>query len=207
MKKTILTTLVLGFLSFAAQAQYFGVKGGLNFSNFRTNDINDSKIRTGYHFGAFVNLPITDGLAFQPEVLYSTKGSTASYDKDFGILGHKKGDVSLKLDYIDVPLLAILKIGDVAEIQFGPYVGFLASSGYEATGDLATSNELDNNKFKSLDYGLAGGFAINLSVLQLGARYNMGFQKIEDSDTANLLFGDAKNSYLQLFAALRFGEY
>ncbi len=207
MKKIILSTLVLGLLSFAAHAQYFGVKGGLNFSNLRTNDINDSKIRTGYHFGAFVSLPITDGLAFQPELLYSTKGSTASYNEDLGPFVNANGDITLNLDYIDLPLLAVLKIGDVAEIQFGPYFGFLANSSVTATGDLEGSHNFDNDNFKNLDYGLAGGVAINLSLLQLGARYNLGLQKIQDSDTADLFFGDAKNSYLQLFAALRFGDY
>lgn len=95
----------------------------------------------------------------------------------------------------------------MAEIHVGPYFGFLANSSYDFDGDIEEDGDLDNDDFKSLDYGLVGGLAFNFSTLQLGARYNYGLQKVEDSDAAEFLLGDAKNSYFQVFAALRFGDY
>lgn len=208
MKKIIFTLLALVAVSFSANAQYFGIKGGLNFSNFHQGDeITDQKLRTGYHFGAFVYLPITENFGVQPEVLYSAKGSTASYFTDLGPFGEIDGDVTFKLDYIDVPVLLVFKLGALAEIQVGPYFAFLANSEYEITGDFELADELDNNNFNGIGYGLAGGVAFNIAMFQVGARYNYGLQKVEDSNVADLLLGDSKNSYFQIFAALRFGSY
>lgn len=207
MKKTFFTTLVLGLLAISANAQYFGIKGGLNFSNLYIDEADDNNLRTGYHVGAYINLPITQGFAVQPEVLYSTKGSKSHYNVDLGPFGELNQDVTTKLDYIDIPLLAVFKLGDLAEIHLGPYFGFLASSKAEFEGEFDGSDDIDTDNFKGLDYGISGGFAINLTALQIGARYNYGLQEIQDSDLADALYGDAKNSYFQVFAALRFGDY
>lgn len=207
MKKIILTTVVLGLMAFAANAQYVGVKGGLNLSNLNIDGVDDENMRLGYHFGAFINLPISDGFAVQPEVLYSTKGTKADYNQDLGILGQFTAETKFKLDYIDVPLLAVFRVGDNFEIHAGPYIGFLMSSKFEVDGDVELEDDLDKDNFKSMDFGLVGGIALNFSAVQVGARYNYGLQKIQDSDAADLLLGDATNSYFQVFAALRLGNY
>lgn len=207
MRKIILTTIVLSLIAVAAKAQYVGIKGGLNLSNLNIDGVDDENMRLGYHFGAFVNLPISDGFAIQPEVLYSTKGTRANYNQDLGIFGQFNAETKFKLDYIDVPLLAVFRVGDNFEIHAGPYIGFLMSSKWEVTGDVEVENDLDKDNFKSMDYGLVGGIALNFSALQVGARYNYGLQKIQDSSTADLLLGDARNSYFQVFAAIRIGSY
>lgn len=210
MRKVILTAFILGLLSFSAKAQYFGIKGGLNFSNLNVGDIDnidDENMRPGYHFGAYINLPITEGFALQPEVLYSTKGNKIHYNADLGPLGNIDQDITTKLDYIDIPILAVIRIGEIAEIEVGPYFGFLANSKLEFDETFEGSEDLDSDDFKNLDYGISGGLAVNLALLQVGARYNYGLQKVSDSDAADLFYGDGKNSYFQLFAALRFGDY
>ena len=210
MKKIILTTFVLSIMAFSANAQYLGLKGGLNLSNLNVDDVDSKNMRTGYHFGAYLNVPLSDAFAFQPEVLYSTKGSTLEKNYNFaGIDG--TGTAELKIDYIDVPLLGVFRVGDALELHIGPYIGFLANSSYslEIDGDLdgEYTDDIDSDQLKNLDYGLIGGVALNFAALQVGARYNYGLQKIEDSTTADAIFGDAKNSYFQVFAALRIGNY
>lgn len=207
MRKIILTTIFLSFMAVVAKAQYIGVKGGLNLSNLNIDGVDDENMRFGYHFGAFFNLPISDGFAVQPEVLYSTKGSTASINQDFGLFGEFNSEVKFKLNYIDIPLLAIFRVGDAFEIQAGPYIGFLAGSKVEADGDIDDEFDLDSDNFKNLDFGLTGGIALNFSAVQVGARYNYGLQEIQDSEGAELLIKDATNSYFQVFAALRLGNY
>ena len=209
MKKLFLTTFILSILAVSVNAQYLGIKGGLNLSNLHLDNVDSENMRVGYHFGAYFNLPISDAFAFQPEVLYSTKGSKAEYDYDFGIFGNIKGNTQIKLDYIDIPLLGVFRVGDNFELHVGPYVGFLANSSYkfEGTVDSGGDKDLDSDSFKNLDYGLVGGFAINIQALQIGARYNYGLQKVQDSDMAKALIGDAKNSYIQVFAAIRIGNY
>lgn len=204
MKNTFLIVALIGFFATAANAQYVGIKGGLNLSNLSFGDeVTDNNMRVGYHFGAYLHLPVSDGFGFQPEVLYSTKGATAQYDILFF-----QGENSFNLNYIDVPLIGVFKLGDAAEIHLGPYIGFLMNSSVDTEGDFGDGEEdLDRDNFKSVDFGLAGGFAINFSALQVGARYNYGLQKIENSDAAKQLLGDATHSYFQLFAAFRLGAY
>lgn len=202
MKRIILTAFLLSLISVTAHAQYVGIKGGLNLSNLNIDEVNDENMRAGYHFGAYFNLPISDGFAIQPEVLYSTKGAEAEYD----IVGID-GTAKLKLDYIDIPILAVFRFGDALELHAGPYFGFLANSKYEIDGDFDDASDLDSDNFKGLDYGLAAGLAVNLSALQIGARYNYGLQEVQDSDAAEFVIGDAKNSYFQVFAAIRLGNY
>lgn len=207
MRKIILTTIVLSLIAVAAKAQYVGIKGGLNLSNLNIDGVDDENMRLGYHFGAFINLPISDGFAIQPEVLYSTKGTRANYNQDLGVFGQFTAETKFKLDYIDVPLLAVFRVGDNFEIHAGPYIGFLMSSKFEVDGDVEFEDDLDKDNFKSMDFGLTGGIALNFSALQVGARYNYGLQKIQDSNDADLLLGDARNSYFQVFAAIRLGNY
>ncbi len=207
MKKQLLILTIALISGFGAHAQYIGLKGGLNLSNLNIDDVDDENLRTGYHFGVYLNVPISDAFAFQPEVLYSTKGAEGAYDIDLGPFGDIDGTATFKLNYIDVPLLGVFRLGDIAEIHVGPYVGFLAGSDYEIEGDFEAEDDLDSDNFKNLDFGLVGGFALNFSAIQVGARYNYGLQEVQDSELAETLLGDAKNSYIQVFAALRLGSY
>ncbi len=207
MKRIFITALFLSIISLSIQAQYIGVKGGLNLSNLNIDEVDDENMRTGYHFGAYINLPISDGFAIQPEVLYSTKGSEGEYNQDLGIFGEFNSTATFKLDYIDVPILAVFKLGDAIELHAGPYFGFLANSKIEVDGDFDGEDDLDSDNFKNLDYGLVGGLAVNFAAIQVGARYNYGLQEVQDSEASELFLGDAKNSYFQVFAALRIGNY
>lgn len=207
MKKVILMSFAACLLTLAGKAQYLGIKGGLDLSNLNVDKVDDENMRVGYHFGAFFNLPISDAFAIQPEVLYATKGAKMDYKQDLGIFGSIEGNAQLHLDYIDIPILAVFRLGDNFELNVGPYFGFLANSKYKFEGSFDADGDINNDKFKNLDYGLVGGLAINIDAIQLGARYNYGLQKIQDSDIADMLFKDAQNSYFQIFAAIRIGSY
>ena len=43
---------------------------------------------------------------------------------------------------------------------------------------------------------------MNFGAAQVGARYNYGLAKIADSDAAELVLGDSKNSVAQLYISL-----
>jgi len=207
MRSRILLFLFTVLSALSANAQYIGLKGGLNFSEFNiTSDkLTDEKLRTGYHYGAFLQLPLSQGFALQPEVLYSTKGAKVKYaSTEAGYTG----GIDYKIDYIDVPLLAVFKFGNLFEIHLGPCVGFTSKTEFESTGDfILRESELNDDFFKNLDYGVIGGAAFNFGFINAGARYNFGIQKVEDSDFANVLIGDAKNRNFQVFVAIRIGNY
>lgn len=182
----------------AAQVEKAGIKGGLNVSNFYQDDVDDENSRFGFNAGVFSQFLITDGFGIQPEILYSTKGSTSTYN----VAGFD-GEYSLNLNYIDVPVLAVFRLGDDAEIHAGPYVSYLLSASTSTEGDFGTGQEdLDRDYFNSVDYGLAGGFALNFHPLTIGLRYNLGLAKIEGSEEAKNLFEDSKNSFGQVYAAI-----
>ncbi len=208
MKKRIITLLLASVLVCGVtQAQYLGVKAGLNLSTLNIDDVEDENGRFGYHFGAFVYLPISDGFGIQPEVLYSTKGSLSEYNFQT-LIGNARGEIDLNLNYIDIPIMAVVKLGSAFELHGGPYIAFLTNSKISTEGDFGdTEEDLDNDDFKSIDYGVGFGAAVNLKALQIGARYNIGLQDVQDSDRSELLLGDARNRYIQVFAAIRIGNY
>lgn len=178
-----------------------GIKGGLNVSNLYVDDVDDENPRYGFHVGVYTQLFESDVFAIQPEVLFSTKGTRTSYD----VLG-AEGDAKFNLSYLDIPVLAVFKLGDAAEIHVGPYFGYLISASSEVDGDFDDYEELDRDNYKAWDYGLSAGVGFNVGAVQLGARYNYGLQKIADSDFAEATLGDSKNSNAQVYISFNFNQ-
>ena len=179
-----------------------GVKGGLNVSNLYIDDVSDENARFGFNLGVYGQILSSDAFAIQPELLFSTKGSKIEY-------GGSLFDQTVKynLSYLDLPVLAVFKLGESAEIHVGPYVGYLLGANISHDGDLGSGvDDIDKDNLKSFDYGLAGGFGLNFGNLQVGARYNYGLAELADSDAADLLIGDAKNSVAQIYLALNFNN-
>lgn len=195
----ILTILLLSgaVVSSTAQDRRMGVKGGLNLSNLHIDEVDDENARVGFHIGVYGQIFSTETFAIQPELLYTTKGTKTEWT------GAIDQTVTFKLNYLELPVLAVFKLGEAAEIHVGPYVGYLLSANIDTEGDLGgTSEELDRDHFKSFDFGLTGGFGLNFGAVQVGARYNYGLSEIADSDVAELTLGDSKNSCAQVYVAL-----
>jgi hypothetical protein len=95
-----------------------------------------------------------------------------------------------------------IRLAEVLEINAGGYFGFLLNSSVETSGDLGDDQEeLDNDNFNSMDYGLLAGLSVNAGPVQIGARYNLGLAEIADSDEAEFVLGDAKHSFAQVYLA------
>lgn len=176
----------------------FGVKGGLNLSNFSAENVNDENLRTGINFGVYSRTPlIEDFLYLQAEIGYTGKGS-----KIEGSLG----EAEIGLGYLELPIMASIGISDLIYLEGGAYAAYLlnsnvsgrTSSGSSFSDDISTSN------FKDFDYGLAFGANINLSPLVVGARYYYGLQNIINSDFANFTGLEARNSTFQIYVAFEF---
>ena len=174
-----------------------GIKAGLNVSNLYIDDLDDENARYGFNVGLFGQVLASETFAIQPELLYSTKGSKAFYE---GIVDQT---VKYNINYLDLPVLAVFKVGESAEIHVGPYASFLLNANISYSGDIISGDdEIDRDHLKSFDYGLAGGFGLNFGAVQVGARYNYGLAKIADSEAADLVLGDSKNSVAQLYLSL-----
>lgn len=199
----LVCAVAISMISYSnAQAQYAkaGIKGGLNLSNLYVDQADDDKARIGWHAGVFGQLFASEAFAIQPEVNFSTKGTgvtridatSARYESNFN------------LSYIDIPILAVFKLGKVAEIHAGAYWAYLLGAEIR-NNDRNPNNEFDTqdrNNFDDWDYGLVGGIGFNLGeAAQLGVRYNYGLNEIAESRGARRLFGDSKNQVAQLYLA------
>lgn len=175
-----------------------GVKAGMNVSNLYINDVHDENARIGFNGGFYGQILSSETFAIQPELLYSTKGSEADYT---GFFSNQK--VRFNLNYLDLPVLAVFKLGPSAEIQAGGYGSFLLNANITYSGSFNNgTDELDRDHFKSYDYGLVGGFGLNFGAVQIGARYNYGLVRLAKTNSARNYLGDSKNSVAQLYLAL-----
>jgi hypothetical protein len=181
-----------------------GFKGGLNLSNLYVNDVDDENARIGWHAGIYTQLLSTEAFAIQPEINYSTKGTGVTYARVGSNSVMFDHDQKFNLSYIDIPVLAVFKLGRAAEIHAGPYWSYLVRAEIK-NNDGNPDNQfdtIDRKNFDNWDYGLVGGIGFNLGKgAQLGARYNYGLNKIAQTAAAKAVLGNAKNQVAQLYLA------
>ncbi len=183
----------------------FGVKGGVNFSNLYTENVEDNNVLTSFNVGVFATLPITDFIAIQPELLYSGKGAELVYNNAFA-----EGSAKFKLNYIEVPVLLKFNITDNLNIHAGPYFAYLIDAQVKNESDNGIfdfEESYDNDDFNKFDMGLSGGIGFDFNSFGIGARYNYGLTNVGKERTIlgqTYTIPDAKNSNISLYLSLQF---
>lgn len=201
-KNLIFAAALMSLFAFtSAQAQdkvaSFGFKGGLNFSNLYTDNVDDNNVLTGFNAGLYAKFPITNSIAIQPEISYTTKGAELVYNNTFA-----QGTAKFNVNYIEVPILLVMNVTENFNIHVGPYAAYMVSGRTTNDSNFGSSQrELDTNDFNKFDAGLAGGVGIDLDALNFGVRYNYGLTKL-GKDNA-FFSSDAKNSVLSAYIGLR----
>lgn len=196
MKKNIvfISIAILGLLNINAQEIKFGAKAGVNFATIAGDETEGVKGRTSLHVGAVSEFIISEKFSIQPELLYSAQGAKYE-DADF--------KETIKLDYLNLPIMAKFYVADGFSLEAGPQVGFLLSAKgeLEAGGE---SVEVDIKDFvEGIDFGLNFGVGYKLpSGINFGLRYNLGLSNINDTGNLDPDFnvGDVnnQNSVIQL---------
>jgi len=207
MKKLFLSALFLSVfaLSNSQENKSFGIKGGVNFTNLYTEDVDDNNVLFGLNAGLVAVFSFTDFLAIQPEILFSGKGAELKYNNAF-----VEGKAKFRLNYIEVPVLLRVNLTNSFSIQAGPYIAYLIDANVknETNNELFDFEEnLDTDDFKKFDYGLSGGVELEFSPISIGARYNYGVANVgkeRNFEGNTYTFPDAKNSALSIYAVLRF---
>lgn len=177
--------LLFGFLClplFTAEAQMlkFGLKAGVNFSDFGGSDARnfDTDKLTGFHVGALIEFKLLENLSLQPEIMYSANGAKIS-DVDID---------DINLNYITVPVLAkFYVITDKLSLEAGPQFSFLINESVP-----------DQFESKSFNFAAVGGLGFQFTENFFAqARYVAGL-----TDTSS----DAKitNQVIQLSLGYRF---
>lgn len=162
-----------------------GVKGGVSFTTLRgsgADGMGRMDTKTSFHAGAYAQFRVSNNFSLQPELLYSRKGYQGE--------GTTTAP-SIKLDYIDLPLLAVYNLGYRWSVHAGPQVGFLVA--YREN-----DREMDRGTFRATDVGGAVGVEFRAAFARVGARYNHGFID------ANKATPGLKNSALQLYLGVGF---
>lgn len=170
--RKILFIALLVFAGTHANAQKgfrLGVKAGANLNKIDGQSF-DQGFNFSYHAGAFAEIDFAKRWGIQPEVIWSqtaTKPAT-NLDAIYTTL-----PTNVKLDYLMVPIL--LRYSPIGLLSFvaGPQFGVLINK---------NENLLSNGQqaFKSGDFSMVMGAQVNLKVLRIYGRYNIGLQNIND---------------------------
>ena len=146
------------------RAQNFGVKAGYNYSTFsgETSSISTIEGLSGLYIGGLVELPISNMLSIQPELIFSRQGVDLRQGlKNFSI----KTDTSeIRLDYLNIPVMAKVNLGPIfleGGVQFGFLVNKPKVDSYIA--NVYLRNLLDKDSYNSFDFGVGAGLGVKLN--------------------------------------------
>ncbi len=177
----------------------FGIVGGISIANIvNVNDPNfTTNTRVGYNIGGSLDVPIIYPLAFEGEVLYSQKGYSA-YTSSGSFVQHD--------NYIDVPLLAKIKVAPAFNLVFGPQISFLTSTqNVYRSGFTVTTENVYNNDYAGYNKTLLGGVAgigIDLSPnVELRGRYTLDLQ---DNNAGGASYPAYRNQVWQIGMGFKF---
>lgn len=182
-------------LAFSLHAQV-AVKAGVNFSNmlFEEDDTSVEDLAkngaTKFTAGVAFILPFSNTIALQPELLFTQKGAKSTYT----ILGEEYSN-DLTYNYLDIPLLLRLSLGDTYGEGLGIYLNGGAYAGYAFNGKTKNITPLgtvesditfdDKDNQSRIDFGVAVGGGLTLGNLFFDLRYNHGVNNILDDDANN----------------------
>ena len=155
----------------------FGAKAGLNI-----NKIDGVSYKSGFNYnyqlGGFLQFNFSKRFGIQPEVNFVqsssefTDDATIIYEDLFG--GGKQK--TAKLNYLEIPLLLNVNIGESKHVKFqvGPAFGARLS---ETIDSLKNGGDF----YKKSDWSAIGGIWIQLPVVNIGARYKYGLSNINNN--------------------------
>ena len=162
-------------------------KVGLNIAN--VTDADDVDARIGLAAGAEFEYGVTDMIGVSAGLVYSMQGykfSEGNYD------------TTVKLDYLNVPILANVYVAPGLAVKLGVQPGFKLSSKVKIEGSgTSIEGESDDDGVKGFDLAIPVGVSYQYQNIVLDARYNWGVTKVFDD-------GDSKNSVFQITLGYKF---
>lgn len=171
MRKIFLVAFMVftGTLLYAQKGFRLGVKAGANLNKIEGQSFDDG-FNFSYHAGAFAEIDFAKRWGIQPEVIWSQTSTKPANNID---AIYSTLPTNIKLDYLMVPVL--LRYSPIGLLSFvaGPQFGVLINK---------NENLLTNGQqaFKSGDLSMVLGAQVNLKVLRIYGRYNVGLQNIND---------------------------
>ena len=155
---------------------------GADFSN-----TSDTQIRVGLVVGPEFEYTMSDFVSLAFGLNYSQQGA----DQD-------KLNVTYKLDYLTVPIMANVYLLKGLAFKAGIQPGYNVSSKVEAGGKNA---DIDENALKKFDLSIPVGISYEFCNFVIDTRFTFGTTKIFDTKYINL---NSKNFTLQLSLGYKF---
>ena len=205
MKKKFLSMVVLLSTSLCTFAQNgvgqwsFMPKAGLNLATL-TND-SEAKIRPALTVGGEFGYVASPKMALSFGAMYSQQGCKAKFQ---GI------DGTIKMDYINIPVIASYRATDKLAIKIGLQPGFMINDKVKISGNgvsaevglkesyEAAGMDVTINKF---DLSIPIGISYDFNNVQLDFRYNAGL-----TNALSIPGGEGtKNSVFQFTIGYKFG--
>jgi hypothetical protein len=167
-----------------AQAQSFklGVKVGGNMNKIQGQSFSDG-FKFAYHAGAFAEINFNKKWGIQPELLWNQMGGVPS---DFQTVYSTATNVNInslfnrdnvfKLDYLSIPiLLRYTTVGGLFTFNVGPQFGVVLQQD-------KTLLQNGQDAFTGGDFSMVTGLQLNLLMLRIYGRYNIGLKNINNID-------------------------
>lgn len=155
----------------------FGAKAGLNLATLGgSTGLGNYSSKPGFHLGAVLEIPFSDMITLQPEVLISLQGTGGYITNE-----------NLNLWYVTVPVMGKYNVWDDLYVEAGPYVGVLLGENSEDQILNGLATNFDTN---TLDFGLGLGAGYELTDnFYFQARFNFGFiNAINNVNSKNRVF-------------------
>ena len=193
-------------------AQNFGVKAGYNYSTLsgETSSISTIEGLSGFYIGGLVELPISNMLSIQPELIFSRQG--VDLRQGLKNLSIRTDTSEIRLDYLNIPVMAKVNLGPIfleGGVQFGFLVNKPKVDSYIA--NVYLRNLLDKDSYNSFDFGVGAGLGFNLNRrLFVEARYTHSLTNVFDPNDnlfkTSLISNDNnfKNAVLSVGLGIKF---
>ena len=177
----------------SAQSISGGARMDLNFASAQKANYSTSP-RIGLRAGLFGDVNISGPFSIRAEAVYSMKGVRNA---------DSSSNVTAELDYIELPLLVVVRLGSLPlSVHTGPALGFAVSSRY--TSDLGSADYPDI--VRDRDASWIGGVGVDVGVAginaTLDARYTHGLRTVFDGPGTGV-DGDDKNSVVSVGVGVR----
>ena len=167
---------------------------GMNLATM--TKVDDSKMRVGLTAGVEAEYGVAQNFSVTAGLLYSMQGvkNEGTADIDLSFLGYDvrvpfTGKQTVKLDYLNIPILANYYIVPGLAIKAGIQPGFCVSKkqkiegtvSYQGASQSVESDEKINDGVKSFAFAIPVGLSYEFSDFVVDARYNIGVTKALDN--------------------------
>lgn len=190
MKKFLASALMLLAASTTTFAQNavgsFSLQPKVGISIADMTDTRGTTSRIGFVGGLEGEYQASDIFSLSLGVNYSQEGFKM-----------KNSDNKIKLDYINVPILANVYLTKGLAVKVGVQPGFNVGNSVTVDGNTMSSSKKDYDGIKSVALSIPVGLSYEISNVVLDARYNWGVTKAFDGL-------DSKNSVFQVTIGYKF---